>query len=214
MATSQTISAGLGAASATAGYRLDVLAHRRANSYLLKQSAPGVAIPGVIGSTSPVSGVAAQMKYTIAPFGAVLTRTPDIGAVVIASPASLTLDTAAAPSTNPRIDVIYVYQPLEDQGDTAGLPVIAVLSGTAAASPVAPAVPNGALILAQHRVSPGDAGTATSAGFTNVAADVSIPSVISALGDRVAVLEARPRLFTDATAPAVVNGAVWVEPPS
>lgn len=218
MATSQTISAGLGASSATAGYRLDVLAHRRANAYLLSQSAPGIAKPGVIGAVSPVAGIAGQMKYTISAFGAVLTRTPDVGAVVIASPATITLDTGAAPSTNPRIDAIYVYQPLEDQGDTAGLPVVAVAQGTAAASPVAPTVPNGALILALHRVAPGDSGTATANGFTSVAADVSIPSVVAALADRIAVLESRPRLYSTPADPAasgsVPDGSVWVQPGS
>src|SRR3546814_20793599 len=69
-----------------------------------------------------------------------------------------------APVSNSRIDVVYVKQnesaaPMSDGADTA---VIAVVAGTAAASPVKPAIPTGALELATVLVPSGV--TATNAG--------------------------------------------------
>lgn len=211
------IASGLGAASATAGLRVDAVGHRRANAYLLKQSSAGVAVPGVLG-VNPVAGYVSSMKYKVTPFGAVLTRSPDTGAVIVAQPNTFDVTTTAAPATNPRIDIVYVYQPLEDLGDASGSAVVAVANGSPAANPSEPSIPTGALVLAKHKVMPGDTGTDTALGLYDKAVDVSIAGVIAALGDRVTVLESRPRMFSDATDPAasatVANGAVWVQPGS
>lgn len=205
----QSLSSGLGVASATASLRVDAIGHRRALALLLQQSAPGVAIPGCLG-VNPVSGYASQMKYKIAKSGFVLTRTPDVGAVILPNPAAFDIATTSAPSTNPRIDSIIVRQPLEDQGET-GNAYIDVLQGTPAATPVAPTLPAGALLLANHKVKPGDIGTETSEGFTDLAPDVSLSALIAAL-------QARTNVLVSSTDPAasgtVPNGAVWLQPSS
>lgn len=206
---SQSLSSGLGVASATASLRVDAIGHRRALALLLQQSAPGTAIAGCLGA-NPVSGYTAQLKYKIAKSGFVLTRTPDVGAVILPNPATFDIATTAAPSTNPRIDSIIVRQPLEDQGET-GNAYIDVLQGTPAASPVAPTLPSGALLLANHKVNPGDVGTATNEGFTDVAADVSMQAVIAALQSRTNVLVSSTDPAASGTVP---NGTVWLQPSS
>ena len=212
---------GLGIASATAGNRVDQVGHRRAQAYLLRQATPGVAMPGILGASSPVAGYASQMKYAISPFGAVLTRTPDTGAVVLPNPNTFDIATTAAPTSNPRLDVIIVRQPLEDLSET-GTAYVDVINGTPAASPAMPTLPAGALVLAVHRVNVGDTGTATAAGFTSLAADVSVQALITAqasliadLTTRVVALEARNRVYTQAGEPAgAPDGSLWVVPAS
>lgn len=212
---------GLGINSATAGNRVDQIGHRRANAYLLRQSSPGIAIPGILQATNPVGGYAAQMKYSIAPFGAVLTRTPDTGAVILPQPNTFDIATTAAPTSNPRLDVIIVRQPLEDLSET-GTAYVDVVNGTPAATPSMPTLPAGALVLAVHRVNVGDTGTATAAGFTNVAADVSVFGLISAMQaqiatqqSQIAALQARAQVFPQATEPtSAPDGSVWIIPSS
>lgn len=205
---------GLGTASATAGNRVDQVGHRRAQAFFLQQSSAGIAMPGVLGA-NPLTGYASQMKYKISPTGFVLTRTPDTGAVVLPIPTAIDVPTTAAPTTNPRIDIIYVKQPLEELAET-GKAFIEVANGSPAASPVAPTLPAGALEIGRHLVKVGDIGTATAEGFTNLAADVSVAALIAALTTRTSALEGRVRVYSDSTAPPADApiGSVWAQKPA
>lgn len=120
------------------------------------------------GVTSPV-GVAlvtstATMNVAVAGFSAVAVR--DGGAILLANDGTVNVLLDAAPAANSRIDVIYVKQndssstvTTPDANDT---PVITFVKGTAAASPVKPAVPTGAVELATVQIPAG--ATATNAG--------------------------------------------------
>lgn len=95
-----------------------------------------------------VTGNSDSMSVTVHPFNAVLNRH---GALLIQNDGNAKVSLNAAPSANSRIDVVYAKQherrsPMSDSSD---VPAFGVVHGAAAAVPVAPAVPDGALALAQ-----------------------------------------------------------------
>lgn len=106
-----------------------------------------------------VTGNSDSMSVTVHPFNAVLNR---YGALLIQNDGNVNVPLNAAPSANSRIDVVYVKQhetrsPMSDSSD---VPAFGVVSGVAAAVPVAPAVPDGALALAQVLLPAGVSNTA------------------------------------------------------
>lgn len=106
-----------------------------------------------------VTGNSNSMSVTVHPFNAVLNR---YGALLIQNDGNMNVPLSAAPSANSRIDVVYVKQnetrsPMSDSSDVPGFGVV---KGTAAAVPVAPAVPAGALALAQVLLPAGVSNTA------------------------------------------------------
>lgn len=108
-----------------------------------------------------VTGNSNSMSVTVHPFNAVLNR---YGALLIQNDGNVNVPLNAAPSANSRIDVVYVKQnetrsPMSDSSD---VPMFGVVKGTAAAVPVAPAVPAGALALAQVLIPAGVSNTAAS----------------------------------------------------
>lgn len=108
-----------------------------------------------------VTGNSNSMSVTVHPFNAVLNR---YGALLIQNDGAVKVQLDAAPSANSRIDVVYVKQnekrsPMSDSSD---VPAFGVVKGTAAATPVAPSVPAGALALAQVLLPAGVSNTAAS----------------------------------------------------
>jgi hypothetical protein len=108
-----------------------------------------------------VTGNSNSMSVTVHPFNAVLNRH---GALLIQNDGDVKVPLNAAPSANSRIDVVYVKQhetrpPMSDGSD---LPAFGVAKGVAAATPVAPGVPDGALALAQVLLPAGVSNTAAS----------------------------------------------------
>lgn len=108
-----------------------------------------------------VTGNSNSMSVTVHPFNAVLNR---YGALLIQNDGNVNVRLDAAPSANSRIDVVYVKQnetrsPMSDSSD---VPTFGVVKGVVAATPVAPAVPAGALALAQVLLPAGVSNTAAS----------------------------------------------------
>lgn len=108
-----------------------------------------------------VTGNSNSMSVTVHPFNAVLNR---YGALLIQNDGNVNVPLNAAPSANSRIDVVYVMQhetrpPMSDDSD---FPVFGVALGVAAATPVAPSVPSGALALAQVLLPAGVSNTTAS----------------------------------------------------
>lgn len=106
-----------------------------------------------------VTGNSNSISVTVHPFNAVLNR---YGALLIQNDGDVKVSLNAAPSANSRIDVVYVKQhetrpPMSDQSDD---PFFGVAKGVAAATPVAPSVPAGALALAQVLLPAGVSNTA------------------------------------------------------
>lgn len=106
-----------------------------------------------------VTGRSDSMSVTVHPFNAVLNR---YGALLIQNDGDVKVPLAASPSANSRIDVVYVKQNEErsPMSDSSDVPEFGVVRGVAAATPVAPAVPNGALALAQVLLPAGVSNTA------------------------------------------------------
>lgn len=106
-----------------------------------------------------VTGNSNSMSVTVHPFNAVLNR---YGALLVQNDGNANVALSAAPSANSRIDVVYVKQnetrsPMSDSSDN---PMFGVVKGVAAATPVAPDVPDGALALAQVLLPAGVSNTA------------------------------------------------------
>lgn len=106
-----------------------------------------------------VTGNSNSMSVTVHPFNAVLNR---YGALLVQNDGNANVALSAAPSANSRIDVVYVKQnetrsPMSDGSDN---PIFGVVKGVAAATPVAPDVPDGALALAQVLLPAGVSNTA------------------------------------------------------
>lgn len=108
-----------------------------------------------------VTGNANSMAVTVHPFNAVLNR---YGALLIQNDGDVNVPLGAAPSANSRIDTVYVKQneTRSPMSDTSDVPTFGVVRGTAAAVPVAPEVPTGAVELAQVLLPAGVSNTAAS----------------------------------------------------
>lgn len=108
-----------------------------------------------------VTGNGNSMAVTVHPFNAVLNR---YGALLIQNDGNVNVPLGAAPSANSRIDTVYVKQneTRSPMSDTSDVPEFGVVQGTAAAVPVAPEVPTGAVELAQVLLPAGVSNTAAS----------------------------------------------------
>lgn len=135
------------------------------------RSAAGVLRAGVFPDTlGPLVTGRTDMKVNIADFRAVQNRGGAIFLANVGVDSSVTLD--AAPASNKRIDLVYVYQQSVTLGDAASTPVFGVVKGTASATPTVPPLPAGvstAIPLATVEI-PAGATTTLSAGvvFTQV----------------------------------------------
>lgn len=140
------------------------------------------------GSTAVVSGTSSTSpwRYQVAAHNPVMSRGAANGAYLAAHEAAAFADTTAPPASNSRIDVIWSKQ----QDSQAGIPtpdgvigfIVGCTQGSAAASPVAPAIPVGAVELARAVVlstaTGGTSGTGTTithTGRQTVARGAPIP---------------------------------------
>lgn len=145
------------------------LDHKLAQAALISKGGGGSNLirPGLFydGQANIVVG-RANMAYDVLPFTAVLTRGAAAGAVLLANDGVVTVATTAAPGSNSRIDIVYVWQREFSLDGVDSNPVIGVVQGAAAASPVAPSLAAfpGAIELARIVVPAGV--TATNSGTT------------------------------------------------
>lgn len=109
----------------------------------------------------------ANMAYDVAAFTAVLSRGAAAGAVLLSNDGTVSVSTTPAPGSNSRIDIVYAWQREFSLDGVDSNPVIGVVQGTAAASPVAPSLAAfpGAIELARITVPAGITAT-TSATIT------------------------------------------------
>jgi len=117
------------------------------------------------GSSTIVTGKA-NMSYDVAAFTAVCSRGASAGATYMANDGTYNVATTAAPGSNSRYDVVYVWPREYSLDGTDSNPVIGVVQGTAAASPTVPSLAAypGAIELARILVPAGV--TATNSGTT------------------------------------------------
>lgn len=174
------IETGLAINTSVAVDRTTPSAFRRVLGNFLRQSAPGVPVPGVIvGGGAGLLGVSGQsasaLSYTINPGYAVVVRgaAPTLGGYIVGTASGVPFSHAAADASNPRIDVVYICQPDPEQGDATHAR-IDVLQGVPAASPVARTdLPQGSLALWNVTI-PAGATAATALTFTSVRVFTSI----------------------------------------
>lgn len=138
-----------------------LLTKRGAGSNLIR---PGVFFDGVVNLVQGTAG----MSYNVQPFTAALSRSAAAGTVLICNDGVVNVATTAAPGSNSRIDIVYVWQREFSLDGVNSNPVIGVVQGAPAASPVAPSLAAfpGALELARITVAAG--ATATNGGGVTI----------------------------------------------
>lgn len=129
------------------------------------RAANGQARLGVIPAhTNDLVTSLSSMAVSVAPFNAVTSRVgAALGVEKLANDGAVTVALAAAPSSNSRIDVVWVRPQFVVSGDAANVPLFGATTGTAASIPTKPAIPAGALELATVRI-PSTATTTQSSG--------------------------------------------------
>lgn len=141
--------------------------HKLAQAGLVVKDTAGKIRPGLFweGNETIVTGKSG-MSYDVARFNAALSRGATSGAVLLANDGVVNVSTTAAPGSNSRYDVVYVWQREFSLDGTDSNPVIGVVQGTAAASPTVPSLAAfpGAVELARILVPAGV--TATNSGTT------------------------------------------------
>lgn len=155
---------GIAINSATAGQRTPPSAFRRLWSTMWKQTAPGVPVAGILPAQAGYNPLdvlphASLMQYTVKAGYAATLRAGE-GGYFVGTPIDVTVPTAAAHATLPRIDRIYIVQPDYEKAET-GEARIDVVNGTADSSPSVPALPAGALELGRKLVPAAAANTTT-----------------------------------------------------
>lgn len=175
--------------------------------------------PGLLNpqTTTIVTGKA-NMSYDIAACNPVTNRVAGEGVYRFAATGVTNIATTAAPSSNSRIDVIWVKQNDQSKGDANNLAVAGVTQGTVAASPTAPTIPAGALELARSTVTANITAT-TSATITQTFRYTSLkgaPTPVRNTTERAEITAPRvgqsvARLDLEAKGLAVEvwNGSAW-----
>lgn len=159
---------GLGTTGDGAGV-VTPLDHKLAQAGLIAKVGAGSNLirPGLFydGVSNIVTGTAG-MSYNVAAFTCVTTRGAAAGAVLLTNDGTVNVVTTAAPGSNSRIDSVYLWPREFSLDGVDSTPVIGVVQGTAAVSPVAPSLAAfpGAIELARITVPAGV--TATNSGTT------------------------------------------------
>lgn len=130
---------------------------------LVVAGADGSPRAGVLGGANPsIVSALPSMNVAVAAAEFVTTKGRADGVAIFGNDGAVNVPIDAAPTSNSRIDVIYVKHNDDTTGDANADPIFGVAKGTAAASPAKPAIPTGALELATLRVYAGT--TATNGG--------------------------------------------------
>lgn len=134
---------------------------RLAQAGQVVRSAGGTIRTGVLGGPTPwvMVNPRSTMAVGVTAFSAVVSRSAAYGAVVVTNDGETDVTLTAAPSSNSRIDVIWVRQRDTTQGDANSDAELGVTAGTAAGSPTKPSIPAGALELGTVLVPAGVTGT-------------------------------------------------------
>lgn len=152
------------------------------------------AVPGVLSGCA-VTGIASGWAYNVAAGHVVTSRSATDGAVLMAvngvtsTPAPVLADgvtagSTSAPVSGSRWEIIWIRQRDLDNADADNNAVLGVTQGAASGSPTKPAIPAGALALAESLVLSGAANTASgSVTITNVAARVGLRGGIVAVAN-------------------------------
>lgn len=156
------------------------------------------------GSSSPLVQGTSGFNYQVNAAAWVTSRGASDGYHLWGNDGAVLVSTSVAPGGGlSRIDIIYALHPSNgESGDTDSIPVIGVVQGTAASSPVAPSLPTGALELARNTM----ASTATSTASTGNT--ITQTAAASSLIQRFPTLHTTPDATFPNTTTAVSGTAV------
>lgn len=212
---------GLGTTGLSGG-TVTPLDHKLAQSGLIAKTGAGSNLirPGLFydGVTNIVLGKA-NMSYDVVPFTAALTRGAAAGTVLSGNPGVENVVTTAAPGSNSRIDVVYIWQREASLDGLNSDPVIGVVQGTAAVSPTVPSLAAfpGALELARITVAAGATATngagvtiTQTAPFTCTAGGV-LPFRSTTERNAATIAEGQLGWLIDSNVLEVFNGSAWVQ---
>ncbi|MGZ4533050.1 MAG: hypothetical protein ACXVXP_11945 [Mycobacteriaceae bacterium] len=123
------------------------------------------------GTQTLITGTATtspSMQVAVAPLAFCGQKASAEGVYIGRSPGTVLVDIAAAPASNSRIDTVYVMQRdhlSNTSADAISQGEVGVITGTASATPTAPAAPAGAVVVGTVQVAAGVTAT-TNAGCT------------------------------------------------
>jgi hypothetical protein len=171
------------------------LESRLAMAALVAEYSPGQPRTGVmtqsIDNPAIVGASASSMTYTVQPCEVVIARAAGDGVYILTVSGTTNVPTDPAPATGSRWDILYIKQNDVDKGDANNLPVLDVAKGTAATSPTKPAIPTGAMQLAEARIY---SGTTAASGGSNTLTQTfqwtaarGAPIPVRSLGERQAI---------------------------
>lgn len=141
---------------------------RKVLAALFAGSAVGAPASGILsgpGTPLKVEPSTTAMEYLVRAGYALTVRTNQ-GAYIVGTDDDLTIPTAVADGSNPRIDILYIVQP-DPELSEAGVARIDVVSGAPGASPEVPALPAGALELGRKVVPAGASNAAEGSAVSN-----------------------------------------------
>lgn len=216
-----TIEPGIAINSPVEGQRTPPSAFRRIWSTLLKQTAPGVPVSGVLAAQDGYTPLdvlpsATLMQYTVKAGYAVTLRAGE-GGYIVGSYQDVTVSTDPAHASLARYDRIYIVQPDYEKSET-GNARIDVVVGTPSSTPGLPDLPTGALELGRKLVPSGATNTTSGTAISNkpsvVALNVGTISA-SQISDPLNLSVGRirgKRIDVQTTAPSSpAVGDVWVD---
>ena len=107
---------------------------------------------GVLGFDSSLVTPLATMRVAVAAAEFATSKGKADGVAIFTNNGVTNVDIAPAPPSNSRITSVWVKHNDDTTGDADALPIFGTTDGAAAAAPSAPAIPTGALELAQLRI--------------------------------------------------------------
>jgi hypothetical protein len=188
---------------------------RLALAGMVAENSPGVPRTGVLaqaGAPAVVTASSGGMTYGVTPCEVVISRSAGEGVYILSVSGTTNVATDPAPGTagQSRWDIIYVKQNDTDKGDANNRPVLDVVKGTAATSPTKPAVPTGAVALAEARIYQ---GTTAASGGSNTITQVHSWTAMRGAPIPVKNLADRQTITGPATGQAVIrlDCDAWVQ---
>lgn len=138
------------------------LDQRLADMATLVCNSDGSPRSGVLGAAGNIVTTLGTMHLAVAAAEFATSKGKADGVAIFTNDGVVNVPITAAPVSNSRITTLWVKHNDDTTGDANALPVFGTTDGAAAAVPVAPALPTGALELAQLRIYSGT--TATNGG--------------------------------------------------
>lgn len=136
------------------------LDQRLADMALISANTDGFPRSGVVGgANASIVTVKPTMSVDIATAEFATSKSKSDGVFIFTNDGTVSVPVSAAPTANSRYTIVWVKHNDDTTGDANALPIFGTTDGAAAASPVEPSTPSGALRLAVLRIYAGTTST-------------------------------------------------------